>query len=202
MGYLYFKVQTEDEAIPLIRTIKEVGNCKTNLIGDASPGAVYGIEYEDTSFKINYVGIMAEKPSGILCKNLSQCEFIHFPIEIQKEMINRSRLKSIVPFLITEHASSSIGGFDWNNTPEGIHFWESIIVEKQFDLFFKQKEYKENIKSFNLKQQQNENENQLQKERIPQSGRNEPRKTGVLCRGHKAKITIGHLSNQARLGRG
>lgn len=197
MSTIYFKVQIKNEAIPLFRTIKEVGNYKTYLCGDGSPDDIYAIEYKEVSFEILSVRITDKTPSGVSSRSLSQCKFIHLPIEIQKEMVNRSALKSIIPFLLSVTADYFMGGFNWANTPEGLTFWEDIIQRKNFDLFFQLKDNKTN-----LKQQQNENENQLQKEGIPQSGGSEPRKTGILCRGHKAKITIGHLSNQARLGRG
>lgn len=197
MGTIYFKVQTENEAIPLFKTIKEVGNHDTILNGDATSSAVYEIYYEDTSFEILNVDIHANEPLGVPCRSLSKCEFIHLPIEIQKEMVNRSSSKSIIPFLCDVTADHYTGGFDWESTPEGRSFWEDIIIRKQFNLFFKSKDNKTNFK-----QQQNEDENQLQKEGIPRSGGNEPITTGVLCRRRKARITVKHLGHQKIVGRG
>jgi hypothetical protein len=32
--------------------------------------------------------------------------------------------------------SSRYGGFTWANTPEGSVFWERVMAEKEFDLFY------------------------------------------------------------------
>lgn len=199
MSALYLKTQTPNEGIPLFKTIKEVGKYNTLLIGDAPQSVVYEINYKDSSFEILDVSIHPKEPKKPkkpkVAKSLSQCDFIHFPLEIQKAMVNRSVSKSIIPFLINKHASDLGGGFDWNETPEGLHFWSQVISKKNFELFFQLKDNKTNLK-------QQQNENQLQRKEIPHNGGDRQNTTGVLCRRRKARITVKHLGHQKIIGRG
>lgn len=193
MSALYLKTQTPSEGIPLFKTIKEVGKYNTPFIGDAILNVVYEIKYKDSSFEILDVSIPPKEPKA--AKSLSQCDFIHFPLAIQKEMVNRSVSKSIVPFLLLVQADHFQGGFDWDNTPEGFHFWSQVISKKNFELFFQLKDNKTNLK-------QQQNENQLQRKEIPHNGGDRQNTTGVLCRRRKARITVKHLGHQKIIGRG
>jgi hypothetical protein len=64
-----------------------------------------------------------------------------FPIEIVKKMIERQveagNPANVEVFQRRSDAVTLYGGFTWVKTPEGHDFWEDIICEHNFDLFFK-----------------------------------------------------------------
>ena len=64
-----------------------------------------------------------------------------FPIEIVEKMIKyqveAGNPASVEVFQQIANAVAQCGGFNWRNTPEGNHFWDDIIREHNFDLFFK-----------------------------------------------------------------
>lgn len=64
-----------------------------------------------------------------------------FPIEVVKKMIEyqveAGNSASVEVFQQKHNAAAPMGGFTWSETPEGDDFWEDIICEYDFDLFFK-----------------------------------------------------------------
>jgi hypothetical protein len=60
-------------------------------------------------------------------------EIIARMLDCQEEQGNKRDV-----FVFEEHKSYSlyVGGFDWDKTKEGYDFWEEVITEKNFDLFF------------------------------------------------------------------
>ena len=60
-------------------------------------------------------------------------EIIELMLQRQKEQGNP---KTIKPFLEEVIREKSNGGFDWENTPEGLYFWNKVLVEENFKLFY------------------------------------------------------------------
>ena len=64
----------------------------------------------------------------------------NFPIEVVeqmvKEQINQGNEPNVDLFARDKSALKSEGGFNWNCTRDGFRFWEKIIKEELFDLFF------------------------------------------------------------------
>ena len=63
-----------------------------------------------------------------------------FPIEIVEKMIERQVEQGNKPDVKAFHRYPSnfaeSGGFDWKYTIEGVHFWEEVIVDKNYNVFF------------------------------------------------------------------
>lgn len=64
-----------------------------------------------------------------------------FPIEVVNKMIEyqieAGNRASVEVFQRKPNAGKDLGGFNWLDTPEGVDFWEDIICEHDFNLFFK-----------------------------------------------------------------
>ena len=60
-------------------------------------------------------------------------EVINKMIEMQVEQGNPANAKV---FEEAEDADFKEGGFDWENTPDGFYFWQNVIEDENFDLFF------------------------------------------------------------------
>lgn len=71
-----------------------------------------------------------------------------FPIEVVKKMIDRQveagNCANVEVFQRKSNAAVQLGGFTWSDTPEGNDFWDNIIFEHDFDLFFKKYPKKSN----------------------------------------------------------
>ena len=67
-------------------------------------------------------------------------EIKDFPIEVVQKMVDyqveQGNKADITVFQIRNYASISLGGFSWSNTVEGFNFWDDVINDKEFDLFF------------------------------------------------------------------
>lgn len=63
-----------------------------------------------------------------------------FPIEVVERMvyeqINQSQKPNPTVFTIKNFAGPGEGGFSWALTEDGYAFWEKVIRDKNFDLFF------------------------------------------------------------------
>lgn len=63
-----------------------------------------------------------------------------FPIELVEKMIEEQVKQGNCPNVEVFQKNATIdteeGGFDWNNTNDGMDFWEEVITEGNFDLFF------------------------------------------------------------------
>lgn len=76
--------------------------------------------------------------------NITQKDLIgdikDFPIEVVEKMIERQveqgNKADVRVFQKTCLASRSEGGFSWYDTIEGWEFWNEVILDKNFDLFF------------------------------------------------------------------
>ena len=62
------------------------------------------------------------------------------PREIQEKMLERQleQAGKMNPTIFEKHisASESSGGFDWDKTPEGGEFWDSILRFDDIDVFY------------------------------------------------------------------
>lgn len=68
-------------------------------------------------------------------------ELTNFPIEIIEKMLEyqykQNNIIDISVFINFPRAEKYQNGFNWKETPEGFNFWDSVIREKRFDVFFK-----------------------------------------------------------------
>jgi hypothetical protein len=64
-----------------------------------------------------------------------------FPEEVVAMMMKmqewQTGKRDITVFENDSCACDFIGGFDWAETPDGFDFWETIILDEDFDRFFK-----------------------------------------------------------------
>ena len=64
-----------------------------------------------------------------------------FPIEVVQRMIEcqveQGNPADATVFQIYGGVSRKLGGFNWGETKEDFAFWENVIANKEFDLFFK-----------------------------------------------------------------
>lgn len=63
-----------------------------------------------------------------------------FPQEIVDKMLEhqvaQGNLKDIKVFQMDRASAKINGGFDWDSTPEKSQFWNRIIIDRNFDVFF------------------------------------------------------------------
>lgn len=68
-------------------------------------------------------------------------EIKNFPIEVVQKMVDYQVLQGnkadVSVFQHDAFADCPEGGFNWSSTKEGNNFWESIIDEREFDVFIK-----------------------------------------------------------------
>lgn len=72
-----------------------------------------------------------------------------FPIEVVEKMIEEQVRQGNCPnvevFQRSVASEMEDGGFDWNETEDGYNFWEEVIVNSNFELFFKRYPKKTNL---------------------------------------------------------
>lgn len=72
-----------------------------------------------------------------------------FPIEVVEKMIDEQVKQGNIPnvevFQKCAILDDEDGGFAWNRTKDGEDFWREVIVESNFDLFFKKYRKKPNL---------------------------------------------------------
>lgn len=63
-----------------------------------------------------------------------------FPIEVVEKMIEEQVRQGNCPNVEVFQTDATFdvedGGFDWNKTDDGMDFWEEVITESNFELFF------------------------------------------------------------------
>ncbi len=63
-----------------------------------------------------------------------------FPKEVVEKMLEyqvaQGNLKDVGVFENRFFADYPCGGFDWQDTIEGEDFWEKVLVNRKFDVFF------------------------------------------------------------------
>ena len=148
----------------------------------------YILIYNSDDFKAINFTTLEEEIRGLSGRTFYDVpQFIKYPKEIQKALVEYSISKSPIPFILEPSASLKEGGFDWSSTPEGWDFWSEVIDDENFDLFFK------TIKH---------NETELCHEATPIGGQHNENPTGLRYRFNKARITIQSLSHEKVVGRG
>jgi hypothetical protein len=58
-----------------------------------------------------------------------------FPIEVVEKMLEKQQVQTGDANIETLQ-NIICGGFQWDNTSEGFNFWDSVILRKDFNLFF------------------------------------------------------------------
>ena len=158
------------------------------MTGDAHTYSYYYIDYNPGTYKITNYNC-EDSPSNVDFYKEIIPTFMQLPLDIQIEIVNRSRCKSFIPFLNDVCLSESGGGFDWSNTPEGWEFWNKVLNNGDTDLFYKQ---------FNLK----DNESRLQEQESPLRRGSREFTSGVRCRVNKARVTVSSPGYKEVIGRG
>ncbi len=73
----------------------------------------------------------------------------NFPIEVVEKMIEEQVKQGNFPNVEVFQKCATLddedGGFTWSQTEDGDEFWEEVIVESNFDLFFKKYRKKTNL---------------------------------------------------------
>lgn len=133
-----------------------------------------------------------------------------FPPEVVELMLQRqfeqTGKRDISVFEANRQAGKSSNGFTWEDTIEGHHFWEDVIEDKNFDVFFK-KYPKQSLINSQIKTKQNDKESTTSNKAIEVSTvvatiSTGKRPTSVGISGRRGKTTIGsgHLSYKAVFG--
>lgn len=61
-----------------------------------------------------------------------------FPLEVVQKMVDYQNKSDVTIFQDARVAcGSSSLGFTWRHSPEGFDFWDKVIIERNFDVFFK-----------------------------------------------------------------
>jgi hypothetical protein len=156
--------------------------------GNANSTSCYYIDYDPGTYKItNYD--CENSPRSVDHYYDTIPVFMTLPLDIQIEIVKRSKSKSPIPFLKNIAASTSGGGFTWSDTPKGYEFWNSVLMDGDIDLFYKQFKSKEN-------------ESRLQEQESPLRGGSGEIKCGLCCRKHKPRVEVKPVGYKKVIGRG
>ena len=156
--------------------------------GNASTDSYYFIDYDPATYKITNYGC-ADSPRSVDHYYDTIPVFMTLPLDIQIEVVKKSKSKSPIPFLQDIAVSSLDGGFAWFDTPEGNDFWNSVLMDGDIDLFYKHFKSKEN-------------ESRLQEQESPLRGGSGEIKCGLCCRKHKPRVEVKSVGYKKVVGRG
>lgn len=160
----------------------------TPMYGNTGRDSYYCIDYDPKTFQIKDY-LWADNPGeDAIIKNILP-PFMNLPLDIQVELVNRSKYESPVPFLQNVCMSESGGGFDWDETHEGWDFWNKVLDGGDTDLFYKQFKTKSN-------------ESRLFEQESPLRGSSREFTSGVRYRVNKARVTVSSLGYKEVVGRG
>ena len=188
MARMAFKVN--DNALKITTCLNHFtkGTGMSPMYGNASESNYYYIDYDPATYKIiNYC--CEASPNNVDFYNDTIPTFMTLPLDIQIEVVKRSKSNSPVPFLKDIYAGSSDGGFIWRDTPEGHEFWESILEDDDIDLFY------DHFKS-------KKHESRLQEQESPLRGGSGEIKCGLCCRKHKPRVEVKSVGYKKVIGRG
>lgn len=59
-----------------------------------------------------------------------------FPIEVVQKMVDYQKTPNVTVFQQYVSRCECYGGFDWHKTNEGKYFWDDVLRNKKFDIFF------------------------------------------------------------------
>lgn len=189
MGRLVFIVKpNSDEARQVVKFWNGYDK-ESEYTGD---GRKYIIEYDECYCITGYTCDDDYSPSTTkdhIFHYTDLPSFLSFPKEIRDEMLSRTKYKSPIPFILYLQEDYGGGGFTWSDQIEGSEFWDHVINNRDFDLFYKH---------FNLKN----NESRLSKQESPLRGGSSNITSGICCRKHKARVTVVSLGYKEVTGRG
>lgn len=102
-------------------------------IGDIQPG-------ECRTYKLLSLAIGGYKKvdAKVIRKNFKDT-ILSYPLEVVDKLIENSESKSVFPFLYNRTATKEAGGFNWDDTEEGVKYWSDIILDKKFKSLSKSK---------------------------------------------------------------
>ena len=156
--------------------------------GNADKNSYYCINYDPATYKITDYCCTGSSSKVDFYKDTIPT-FMTLPLDIQIEVVKRSKSKSPIPFLQDIAVSSLDGGFAWFDTPEGNDFWNSVLMDGDIDLFYKHFKSKEN-------------ESRLQEQESPLRGGSGEIKCGLCRRKHKPRVEIKPIGYKKVVGRG
>lgn len=83
-----------------------------------------------------------------------QGDLENIPIEIIERMleyqVEQGNPRDVTVFQNSAYKNKQFGGFDWTSTPEGADFWQTVLIEEKFDLFFDRHLYPSLLKTIYL----------------------------------------------------
>jgi hypothetical protein len=188
MVRMTFKVNDNGKQIVACLNHFTKGTGLLAMAGNASTGSYYFIDYDPATYKITNYGC-ADSPSNVDFRENTIPLFMTLPLDIQMEVVKRSKSNSPIPFLRDIAVSTPDGGFAWCDTPEGNDFWNRVLIDGDIDLFYKQFKSKEN-------------ESRLQEQENPLRGGSGEIKCGLCCRKHKPRVEINSIGYKKVVGRG
>ena len=108
-------------------------------------GLIYGLIYNNKWVDMDHSSRALVKVDAFLVPE-EKLEYDgnirHFPIEVVEKMLEhqvaQGNVRDISVFERECSACDDEGGFDWEKSPEGGTFWDSIIASGNFDTFFNQ----------------------------------------------------------------
>lgn len=86
-----------------------------------------------------YIGIKydIDKPQpGELFKSYVTMPYFHLPPGIQSDIVSRTKQKNCIGFLLSISSGAYSGGFTWDKSPEGHCFWQKVLNDKKYDIYF------------------------------------------------------------------
>lgn len=131
-----------------------------------------------------------------------------FPPEIVELMLQRqfeqTGKRDVSLFEKNKTLGKGAGGFNWGDTIEGRDFWDDVIEDKKFDVFYKKypKEFNSHIKTKQNDKESTTNSTGIKVFKPVATIANGEKRTGTRISGRSSKTTIGsgHLSYQAVIG--
>lgn len=188
MARIAFKVNDNGKKIVQCLNYFTKDTGLTVMIGNTDGDNYYCIDYDPKTYKIiDYICV--ESPGGDIIEKDTLPPFMNLPLDIQIEVVSRSRDNSPIPFLMNICNDFNHGGFDWDSTPEGWDFWSDVLSKGDTDLFYKQ---------FKSKQ----HESRLQEQESPLRGGSREFTSGVRSRVNKARVTVKSIGYKEVVGRG
>lgn len=131
-----------------------------------------------------------------------------FPVEVVELMLQRqfeqTGKRDVSVFEKYKKADKHQHGFDWTITPEKVCFWDDVISDKKFHVFFKKypKEFNSHIKTKQNDKESTTSGTGIKVFKPVATISNGEKRTGTRISGRSSKTAIGsgHISYQAVIG--
>lgn len=107
------------------------------VINGDYPDMIYEkLIYDDENY--NYIGVKADDKACIYeaFKEYSDIDYFRLPADIQKDIVSRTKQNNCIGFLLCVYADDEKGGFVWSKTPEGDDWWNAVLGNNRYDLYF------------------------------------------------------------------